>query len=139
MLCRRKDYCSSISVLQSSLAVLPSCVTGRENEVCGCAFACLCVRCAHAPEERVCGCTQHCAERSFSSVAPCCVSDCSFVHWWTSIFPTAPLRKAIDNPRRTLRIYRDTKGIVVKMLITMLTAMYMMVRVVESVRHPCRM
>lgn len=36
--------------------------------------------------------------------------------------------------RRTLRIIKDTKGIVVKMLITMLTAMYMVVKVVESVR-----
>ena len=42
--------------------------------------------------------------------------------------------KWLKKPRKTFRINRDAKGKVVKMLITMLTAMYMVVRVVESVR-----
>lgn len=80
----------------------------------------------------------------------CLMSVCSMVlrlrsvllHSWLLIcfvgglcFPQLCSRKDTEDPRKTLRIYRDTKGIVVKMLITMLTAMYMIVRVVESVRR----
>lgn len=123
MLCRGNDYCFSISVLQSSLQSYPHVShTVRMKYVdvwmCGCMFACL---------------MSVCVQWSFVFAAFCCILDCSFVRGWTLL--SCYTTEEIEDPRKTLRIYQDTKGIVVKMLITMLTAMYMIVRVVESVRQ----
>lgn len=121
MLCRGNDYCFSISVLQSSLQSYPHVShTVRMKYVDACVHVCVFDECVfNGPSS---------SQRFVAFL---------IAHLFVGglCFPQLCSRKDIEDQRKTLRIYRDTKGIVVKMLITMLTAMYMIVRVVESVRH----
>ncbi len=74
-----------------------------------------------------------CVQSSFPGAALGCICDCSDLFLF-GLFFLQESEEIHHKLRKTLRINRDAKGIVVKMLITMLTAMYVVVKVVESVR-----
>lgn len=94
---------------------------------------CVFDECVYLAGKWACGHTHHCAFNCPLAEQPFVAFPIA-VREWTCL-SCCTTEESDWNPRKAFRIYRDPKGIVVKMLITMLTAMYMVVKVVESVRQ----